>query len=214
MSREVSVVENGQKGLGVLEAVYGKVISGVHPLSEPLEKFAEEYIRQAAGDKEKAVDDMVSNQVAKLATTGFLTGLGGLITLPVSIPADITTGLYVQMRMICSIAYMRGYDIQSDAVKTLVYTSLVGLKIVDLVKQVGLKASEKIALNMLKKLPGQILVKINQKIGFRFLTKFGQKGLVNIWKVIPVVPGIVNAAWNAVETKAVAERAKKNFCGQ
>lgn len=137
---------------------------------------------------------MVSNQVAKLATTGFLTGLGGLITLPVSIPADITTGLYVQMRMICAIAYMRGYDIQSDAVKTLVYTSLVGLKIVDLVKQVGLKASEKIALNMLKKLPGHILVKINQKIGFRFLTKFGQKGLVNIWKVIPVVPGIVNAA--------------------
>ena len=67
---------------------------------------------------------------------------------------------------------------------------------------------------MLKKLPGHILVKINQKIGFRFLTKFGQKGLVNIWKVIPVVPGIVNSAWNAVETKAVAERAKKNFCGQ
>ena len=203
--------KQGQKGLSILEGVYEKVITGVPPISEPLEQFAQEYIKQTNGDREKAVDKMISNQIGKLATTGFLTGLGGLITLPVTIPADITTGLYVQMRMIGAIAYMRGYDLKSDAVKTLVYTSLVGIKVMDLAKQVGIRASEKVAMNMLKKLPGKVIVKINQKVGFRFLTKFGQKGLINLVKIIPVVPGVINATWNSVETKAIAERAKKEF---
>lgn len=34
-------------------------------------------------------------------------------------------------------------------------------------------------MSMVKKIPGTVITKINQKIGFRFLTKFGSKGLIN-----------------------------------
>lgn len=203
--------EQSNKGLSILDGLYGKVISGINPVSEPLEKFVQDYLTQCNGNREKAVEKMVNTQVAKLSASGFLTGLGGLITLPVTIPADISTGLYVQMRMIAAIAYIYGYDIQSDVVKTLVYTTLLGLKIADLVKQVGLKVSEKVALNLLKKLPSKVIVKINQKIGFRFITKFGTKGVLNLWKIVPVIPGIVNAGINAAETKAIAKRAINEF---
>ena len=204
-------LESENKGLVILEGLYGKVLSGIQPVSEPLEEFVKDYMPQCNGNKEKAVEKMVNTQIAKLSASGFLTGLGGLVTLPISIPAVISTGVYVQMRMIAAVAYMNGYDVSSDVVKTLVYTTLVGIKIADLVKEVGLKVSEKVAINMLKKLPAKVLTKINQKLGFRFLTKFGSKGAVNLVKVIPVIPGFINAGFNAVETKAIANRAIKEF---
>lgn len=45
----------------------------------------------------------------------------------------------------------------------------------------GVKVAEK----GIEKIPGKALVKINQKIGFRFITKFGEKGIVNLGKLLP-----------------------------
>ena len=66
-------------------------------------------------------------------------------------------------------------------------------------------------MQLLKKLPGTVLTKINQKLGFRFLTKFGQKGVINLVKVVPVAVGVVNGGLNLVETKAIGKRAMKVF---
>ena len=54
------------------------------------------------------VIQIVNYQVAKCTTSGFVTGLGGLITLPVAIPANVSSVMYVQMRMIACLAYMGG----------------------------------------------------------------------------------------------------------
>ncbi|MGO2174028.1 MAG: EcsC family protein, partial [Staphylococcus equorum] len=72
-------------------------------------------------------------------TSGFLTGLGGMITLPVALPANITSVVYVQMRMIAAIAHIRGYDLKDDEVKTLVYLCLTGQTAGDILKDVGVK---------------------------------------------------------------------------
>lgn len=39
--------------------------------------------------------------------------------------------------------------------------------------------------SMIKKIPGTVLIKINQKVGWRLLTKFGEKGTVNLVKLVP-----------------------------
>jgi hypothetical protein len=49
-----------------------------------------------------------------------------------------------------------------------------------------------------------------KKVGFRLFTKFGQKGLVNLVKVIPLVGGGVGAGVNAAAMRAVGAYAKKN----
>jgi hypothetical protein len=64
---------------------------------------------------------------------------------------------------------------------------------------------------MVKKIPGEVLAKINQKVGFRFVTKFGTKGIVNIGKAVPVVGGMISGGFDFVETKAIANRAYKMF---
>ena len=40
---------------------------------------------------------------------------------------------------------------------------------------------------MVKKIPGKTITAINQKVGFRFVTKFGETGIVNLGKVVPVL---------------------------
>lgn len=116
---------------------------------------------------------MIDNQIIKCATSGFITGFGGLITLPITIPANVSSVLYVQMRMIACIAYMAGYDIKSDQVQTLVYACLAGISVTEILKQTGVKIRMKMANNAISKIPGKTLTKINQKVGFRFVTKFG-----------------------------------------
>ena len=64
---------------------------------------------------------------------------------------------------------------------------------------------------MVKKIPGTALAKINQKVGFRFLTKFGTKGMINIGKAVPIVGGVIGGGFDFAETKIIAKRAYKMF---
>ena len=113
--------------------------------------------------------------------------------------------------MIACLAHMGGYDTNSDQVQTLVYACLAGISIDQILKQAGIKFGNKFAMAMVKKIPGEVLIKINQKVGFRFLTKFGAKGVINIGKAVPVVGGIIGGGFDFVETKAIANRAYKMF---
>ena len=51
----------------------------------------------------------------------------------------------------------------------------------------------------------------NFKVGFRFLTKFGTKGVVNLGKLILGVGAIIGGGLDLVETKIIADRSYKWF---
>lgn len=194
----------------LLNSCYEKATNGISKISPPIDQFAEDYL-QKHNTPQEAAKDMLKKQIIKCTTSGVLTGFGGAITLPVTIPANIGSVLYVQMRMIACTAYMAGYDISSDQVQTLVYSCLAGLSIGEVAKQFGIKLGEKVAEEMIMKIPGKVLVKINQRIGFKLLTKFGEKGLINLGKLIPGVGAIINGGINLSETKFIADRAYQMF---
>lgn len=194
----------------LLEKLYDNSINGLPKVSLPIDQLADDYLTKNP-DIESAAKSFINYQIAKCTTSGFVTGLGGLLTLPIAIPANVSSVLYVQMRMIACLAYMGGYDTKSDQVQTLVYACLAGISLDQVVKQVGIKFGVKFANAMVKKIPGQVLVKINQKVGFRLLTKFGTKGLINLGKAIPVVGGVISGGFDFVETRVIADRAYKMF---
>lgn len=194
----------------VLDKVYDQVLNGIEKVSPPVEKMAEDYLSKNK-DIDSAARSFTRYQVAKCTVSGFLTGFGGIITLPVAIPANIGSVIYVQMRMISCIAYMGGYDIKCDQVQTLVYACLAGIGVDQILKKTGVKVGEKVATNMIKKIPGSVITKINQKVGGRFLTKFGQKGIINLGKMIPAVGAVIGGGFDFVETKIIANRAYKMF---
>ena len=193
--------------LKALDTCYEKATNGISKISPSIDQLAGDYLSKHAS-KEEAIKDMLKKQVLKCTTSGFITGFGGAITLPVTIPANIGSVLYVQMRMIACTAYMAGYDISSDQVQTLVYACLAGLSVGEIAKQFGIKFGQKVAVGMIEKIPGKVLTKINQKVGFRLLTKFGEKGLINLGKLVPGVGAVINGG---AETKAIAKRAYQMF---
>lgn len=194
----------------ILETCYQKSLNGIPHVSPSIEQLSNEYLEKHS-TKEKAAKAMINNQIIKCTTSGFITGFGGIITLPVSIPANVGSVLYVQMRMIACCAYMAGFDLKSDQTQTFVYACLAGVAVNELLKQVGIKFGVKLTTSLIKKIPGKVLTKINQKVGFRFITKFGTKGLVNLGKLVPGVGALVGGSLDLFETKVIGNRAYKWF---
>lgn len=78
-------------------------------------------------------------------------------------------------------------------------------------KKSGIVIGNKMMLGIVKKVPGKVLTKINQAVGFRLLTKFGSKGTVNLWKAVPVAGAFVGGAFDSVTTKTIGLLADRTF---
>ena len=194
----------------LLDSLYEKALDGIPYVSKSIPDMAEEYLSKYT-DIEQAANAMIRNQVLKCTTSGVVTGFGGFITLPVTVPANVSSVLYVQMRMVACAACMGGYKVDSDQVQTLVYACLAGVAVGAIVKKAGLAFGNKVFINLVKKIPGSVITKINQKIGMRFITKFGEKGIVNLGKLVPGVGAIISGGYDFAETKIIADRAIKWF---
>ena len=52
---------------------------------------------------------------------------------------------------------------------------------------------------------------INQKVGFRLVTKFGEKGVINLGKAIPILGGLIGGTIDAASTHSIGKISKKVF---
>lgn len=194
--------------MSLLDALYARCLDGIPRVSPPIENMAQEYMDRHVLPR-YAAKAMLKNQVIKCTTSGFISGLGGALVLPValaSIPANITNVLYVQMRMIACAAHMGGYDTHSDQVQTLVYACLAGISISDIIKKSAVEIGKKFAEKGIQKIPYEVIKKINQKAGFRLVTKFGETGAIRLASFIPVAGGIINGSMDYAGTKIIANR--------
>ena len=196
--------------MNLLDKCYDGALKGVLPGEKNIMELAEDYLSKS-NSKEKAIDDLIRNQILLCGTNGFVAGLGGLLVLPIAIPANVASVIYVQLRMIAAIAHINGYDVYSDQVRTIAYVCLTGSSATNILKNVGIKIGEKVAVSALKKIPAAILIKINQQVGFRLVTKFGQKGVVNIVKMVPLVGGVIGGGFDAITTGTIGKITKEVF---
>lgn len=192
-----------------MEFAYEKALCGVSGLDSAYD-LAADYLKGDGTLRNKA-NSLIRWQNAKVATSGFVTGLGGVLTIPIALPVDITCVLYVQIRMIAAIAIMGGHDPKDDRVKTMIYLCLVESSAANIAREFGIQLGKKLATVALKRLPGRILTEINKKVGFRLFTKFGGKGLINLVKLIPFLGGIIGAILDAVPTNKIGNIARDLF---
>lgn len=198
------------KIMQALNWAYDKALDGSIPGTDSSYEMAESYLKGEGSLVEK-VNSLIRWQNTKSVTTGFVSGLGGIITLPVAIPASIATILYVQIRMITAIAIMGGYDVKDDRVKTLVYTCLAGNAAKDILKGTGIVIGSKMSTQLIKGISRETIVAINKRVGFRLLTKFGEKGAINLGKMIPLVGGVIGGTFDGISTNVVGNVARKTF---
>ena len=193
----------------LLDWAYDTAISGPPPF-DSAEVMANDYTDDD-GFLVDQVDSLIRWQVTKAATSGFVSGLGGLITLPIAVPANLGVVIVIQLRMIAANAIMGGYDVKDDRVKTFAYACLAGNGAKEIVRDAGISFGQKLALSGIRRIPGAVLTKINQAVGFRLLTKFGEKGVVNLGKAIPLVGGLIGGTIEGVSTNTVGNVAREIF---
>lgn len=185
---------------------YEKAIGKI-PFVGSAQEMAEDY-RKPGKSLHYCVDSLIRWQCAKAAHNGFWLGLPGPLLAPLAIPGDIAQSMYIQLRMVAAIAHLYGHDVQSDQVRTCALCCLCGSKATDVLAAAGIKIGQKIAFNAIKAVPGKVLIEINKKVGMRLFTKFGEKGIVNFGKFIPLFGGLCSATANGFGTHAVGKVAK------
>lgn len=211
-STQVSQEEQEQmssKMLQVMDWAFEKANGNV-PGFGTSQEMAQKYL-QKYGSVNKAIDKLINWQITSAATAGFVTNLGGLPAMPITLPANIAGVMAIQLRMIGAIAELGGFHENTEEKKTGMYLCLLGSQAGDVLSKTASQFAVKFATASLKKVPGAVLTKINQQVGFRLLTKFGEKGLLNIHKAIPILGGVVSGTIDGFSTYAIAKAAKALF---
>jgi uncharacterized protein (DUF697 family) len=190
--------------VSALQWIYERAIDGV-PGLEGAPDLAASYQRQCATDEE-AIDALVRWQVAKAAAAGFLTNLGGIATLPIALPANVLSALYIQIRMVAAIAALRGHDLKSDQVRTVVLACLCGTTLIDVVKEAGIGIGAGLAQQAVSSLSSE---------GLRRLARIGALrragGTTHVARLTPLIGGVVAGALDGALTRVYANAAKKLF---
>lgn len=198
--------------LKVLDWAYDKALAGLPGLNSAVE-LSESYLKQEGTLRHKA-NALIRWQNVKSGSSGFITGLGGFMTLPVAIPANLASVLFIQIRMIAAIAHMGGYDLRDDRVKSLVFACLAGNVAKDILQEIGISAGTRITAQLIARISEQTIIAINQKVGFQLLSKTSGKGVVNLGKAVPLVGGVIGGSFDTVMTNLIGNIARDVFIGK
>lgn len=192
--------------------IIDRALSGVPPMRRSAYQVADDFIKDKKfKNNNERVASLITWETSKNFTSGFVTGMGGIITLPVAIPAAIGASYAIQARMSGAIARIHGHDLEDDRIRTFVLLTLAGDSAKEVLKQAGVKIGSKVTQKLISQVPGKVLIEINKKIGFRLITKAGEKGVINLMKIVPVVGGAVAGGFDAVSCQAVGRIAHDIF---
>lgn len=188
-------------------------IDGIGPF-DPARRVAEEALAEH-GEREAAVDALVRSHTRLAAVGGFVTGVGGLVTLPVALPANIVEYYLLATRMAAGVAHLRGYDLTRAETRTAVLLVLVGADADQVLRKAGIPmaglGTGGIAGLALQRLPRPALMVVNKGVGFQLLSSTGARGLSKLGRAVPLVGGVVGAAMDAWLIRAVARHSRREF---
>lgn len=205
----------GGKVAQLIENILDVGIDGQGPYASA-SKVAEQARRGKGGrDTDDAIDAVIGQHVRSAAAGGFVTSLGGFVTMPVAIPVNVFE-FYVQAtRMVGAVAHLRGYDLSDPHIRSAVLLTLAGQDPNEVLAKAGVPigavAGGRVTALGLKQLPKSALMVINKAVGFRVLRSVGDKALARFGKAIPLVGGALGAGMDGYMMKQIAEAAKREF---
>ncbi|PWW23500.1 EcsC family protein [Geodermatophilus normandii] len=205
-ARNASLVKAGQE---LVERLLTVGIDGFGPF-----KHAEESAREALKGRsaDEAVRALVRNHVSMAAAQGFVTNLGGVVTLPVTLPVNVGASYLVQTHLAASIAAVHGHDLRSERLRSAVLLCLLGNAGTEVLKKAGVTVGQKLSVTLIERIPVTLIREINRKVGFALVAKFGTKrAVLPLVKAVPVVGGVIGGGFDAVATRAVGAFAEKTF---
>lgn len=179
-----------------------------------------EYVDKLRAQNYGITDDELARKILnrkslKNGLVGAITGLGGLITLPVTVPADLAASWRIQAAMAFSIAYAYGHTKNTTDLKTDLYLILAGDAVKEVLKRYGIEIAKAVTKKMVQKyVTREVMKKIWKVMGQKIITKAGQKSLTSVMKMVPVVGAPVGFTFDYVMARIVGENAIKYYRGE
>jgi hypothetical protein len=194
----------------VREALH-RAIVGVRPLP-PASKAADEQLREQKGDVERAVHEVIENHVRYAAAQGFVTNLGGLVTMALTIPTNITGLALIQCRMVAGIAHLRGYDLDDPRVRNAILCTMLGEDVVtSLVKKRKLPAPP-MALATAPIHDAHLDTLISAEVAAELVTRVaGKKLAATVGRRVPIAGGFIGLGADAYTTWKVGRYADREL---
>ena len=201
--------QEDSNALSIVKWVTSVAVDGFGPFSSSHD-LANEY-RGQCKNLDEAINCLIGWEVAKAGVSGFVTGVPGLAALPITIPVGLGVSYGLGGRVAAAVADLRGWDVNSDAVRTMVALCLLGDAGVEIAKNAGIAIGVKLSKHLIGQVSGRTLIEINKRVGFRLITKAGEKGVINLMKFVPLVGGVVGAGFDSSFVNGCGQTAKIVF---
>lgn len=200
----------GGTALRFVESLLQSGIDGKGPFDGAQTVAAQALSR--AGSPEAAVQRVVSDHVKMASGFGFVTSVGGFVTLPVSLPANVAGFYLLATRMTAAVASLRGYDLDDPRIRSAILLTLVGAESDDLLRKAGAVAPSGAVTNLATRgLPGPALMVVNKAVGFRLLTQAAKNTLARFGRFVPFVGGAIGAGFDALLMRSAGRSAVAEF---
>ncbi|GAA0932638.1 EcsC family protein [Kribbella koreensis] len=200
-----------QAAAGVLRQVLEIAIDGYQRFPGA-EKVAERHLTKHDGDAELAVDTVIEQHIRLASVQGFVTSIGGLVTLPVALPANLTGLAVVQARMVASIAHLRGFDLDDPRVRTAVITCLLGEDgVTDRLKKASLPTSP-LAIATAPVFDPELDRMVAGEVVGELIARIGGKRMgLMVTRRVPLLGGAVGAGVDGWSTFRIGQYADKSL---
>ncbi|MEU4605014.1 EcsC family protein [Kribbella sp. NPDC023972] len=200
-----------QAAAGLLRQVLEIAIDGYQRFPSA-EQIADAKLASSAGDAQLAIDAVIDQHIRLAGVQGFVTSIGGLITLPVAMPANLTGIAIVQARMVAAIAHLRGYDLDDPRVRTAVITCLLGEDgVTDRLKKLSLPTSP-LAIatapvfdpELDRQVAGEVIAELIARIS-------GKRMALTVTRRVPLLGGAVGAGVDGWSTYRIGQYADESL---
>jgi hypothetical protein len=188
-----------------------RAIDGAGPLP-PAARAAEKQLREQRGDVDRGIREVIENHVRYAGAQGLLTGLGGVVTAVVTIPANITGLALIQARMVAGIAHLRHYDLADPRVRNAILALMLGESAVeDLVDRKRLPAPP-MAIATAPVHDPQLDRVLSAEVASDLITQASGKRLaITFGRRVPLVGGAVGMGIDGLDTWRVGRYAEREL---
>ncbi|GAA1538677.1 EcsC family protein [Kribbella lupini] len=200
-----------QAAAGILRQVLEIAIDGYQRFPGA-EKIADTKLARSGDDVAAAIEAVIDQHIRLAGVQGFVTSIGGLVTLPVALPANLTGLAIVQARMVAAIAHLRGYDLGDPRVRTAVIMCLLGEDgVTDRLKKsslptspLGIATAPVFDPELDRLVAGEVVAELVARIG-------GKRMAITVTRRVPLLGGVVGGGVDGWSTYRIGQYADQSL---
>lgn len=196
---EVIAVPPPQGLAALMGWLYERAVSGIAGI-ESAERLAERYLDDAKGDALMAVRHMIYWESIKAGSSGFLSGV---VAMPVTLPLNLTSVLFLQTRLVAAVACLGGHRLSDERIRALAGLCLCGNVAKALLQDLTIQMTERWTPPLTQQIVEKTLVLMAARAGMNSAGKF--------IRLIPLAGGIVSGAVDVASTRTIGRIALTTF---